>query len=192
MVTAGTQWTEPSCYPPSMLSRRAVPPVSSHRRPARGATFSVLLALPLSLGPGVDAALADMSADPVAAAEWRTSMPVVPRSTTSVPDLPLDVEPVGDWVRFDEVEWHGAILPLHLRTGYARPVIFPEPVAIAADKPLPGCRVAVDVEVVAFAPTEHFTPHEIEFVGERSGTRYRLEVRSDVTGERIPLRIVRP
>lgn len=107
------------------------------------------------------------------------------------PTTDLEVEPTGDWLRFDEVVWNGASVEIHLRTGYERPIILPEPVAALGERSLPGTEVTIDTEVVLFAPSEHFETRPLTLVGELTGTRYRLAVRSDPIGSRVPLRIVR-
>ena len=101
------------------------------------------------------------------------------------------VEPTGDWLRFDEIVWDGSSVEIHLRTGYERPIILPEPVAALDGRSLPGTEVMIDTEVVLFAPSEHFATRALTLVGELTGTRYRLAVRSDPIGSRVPLRIVR-
>ena len=103
----------------------------------------------------------------------------------------FDVVPTGDWLRVDDVEWKGQPIEIHLRTGYERPLILPEPVRPMAGQSLSGGGVTIDVELVLFAPREHFLEQDVVLVGERSGTRYRLAVRSDAFGSRVPLRIVR-
>ena len=101
------------------------------------------------------------------------------------------VEPTGEWLRFEEVRWRNETLEVHLRTGYERPLIMPEPVRIAVDASVPSALdVDVDTEVVVFAPRDHFDPLPFTVVGERTGRRYTLSVRADPFGSRVPLRVV--
>jgi len=102
------------------------------------------------------------------------------------------VELAEDWARFKSVRFSGKPILVHLRTGYQRPVILPEPVRLADPEALlPGCDIDVDTEVVAFSPAKHFKWHVIEFIGESSGTRYVLRVHSSETGYRIPISITK-
>ena len=104
----------------------------------------------------------------------------------------VDVEPVGDWLRFDEEPWREGPIELHLRTGYARPLILPEPVALVGEASLPGSTLEIDVDVAVFAPGARFDARPVELVGLESGRRYRFEVRADALGRRVPIRILPP
>lgn len=103
-----------------------------------------------------------------------------------------EVAPVEEWVEFDRVEWRGDPIEVHLRTGYARPLIMPEPVRIVDRPPLPGCDIEVDREIVLFEPRAHFTVEELVLAGMRTQTRYVVQVRSSAYGERVPLELRLP
>ena len=84
----------------------------------------------------------------------------------------------------------GKPLRVHLRTGYERAVIMPEPVAAYTDNlSLPSTDVIVENEVVGFYPENSFEPVAIKFVGVHSGTVYKLVIRSSPTGTRQPLKV---
>ena len=105
---------------------------------------------------------------------------------------PPAVAPVERWARFERVPWRGDEIEVRLRTGYARPLILPEPVSLEEREPLPGARMEIDADVVLFEPVAHFGPVTVVLVGETTGTRYALRVGSSPYGDRIPLEIVRP
>ena len=109
------------------------------------------------------------------------------RSPTAAPA----VEPVGDWLRIVDVVRGDAPVEVHLRTGYARPLILPEPVRLTSGTP-PGAEVRVDDELVVLEPSAHFAARPLDFVGLESGRTYRFRVRSNTLGSRIPLRVVLP
>lgn len=114
------------------------------------------------------------------------------RATGNVADRLLPgVEPVEDWAQYKKVHFRGKPVLVHLRTGYQRPVIMPEPVDPADPASIPaGCKISVEAEIVMFSPASHFTRQTITFVGRNSGIQYQLKVRSSVKGKRIPIHIV--
>ena len=100
------------------------------------------------------------------------------------------VEPVGDWYRLRDIVWRDEAIGLHIRTGYARPIVFPEPVALAEAVALPGCKIEIDIDVASFSPRRHFDARIVAFVGLESGRIYRYRIRSSEEGKRVPIRMV--
>ena len=118
---------------------------------------------------------------------WSTASLAENASSTTPP-----VELAEEWARFKSVRFSGKPIQVHLRTGYQRPIIMPEPIRLADPETLlPDCAIEVDIEVVAFSPAKHFKRHTIEFIGESSGTRYLLRVHSSESGYRIPISITK-
>lgn len=102
------------------------------------------------------------------------------------------VQPMGQWVEFAQAYYTGDPVAVHLRTGYERAVIMPEPVSAHAQNPLlPHTEVIVENEVVGFYPEESFKAISLKFVGAHSGTVFELQVNSSTTGTRQPLQINR-
>ena len=102
------------------------------------------------------------------------------------------VAPMGQWLEYREARYNGKPLLVHLRTGYERAIVMPEPVMFdATEQSLPGCEVMIDGDVVAFYPTETFTRRSIIVVGQESGIRYDLRVRASTQGIRQPMRLSR-
>ena len=102
------------------------------------------------------------------------------------------VAPMGEWLEYREARYKGDPLLVHLRTGYERAIVMPEPVTLDTTVPgLPGCEVVVDEDVVGFYPTQTFTRRSIILVGQETGTRYDLRVRASTQGMRQPMRISR-
>lgn len=117
---------------------------------------------------------------------------------TSLPGLAKDatarhsVVPMGEWLNYIETRYTGNAVLLHLRTGYERAVLMPEPVRLKdGELPLPGCELAVDREIIGFYPTKTFQRTSIRFIGLNSGTEYQLLVRASPLGIRQPLEITR-
>jgi len=102
-----------------------------------------------------------------------------------------EVLPMGDWVEFREVRFDGKPILVHLRIGYERAVIMPEPVRIKSGNDLPGTEVVVENEVVGFYPTKVFKRRAIGFIGLDTGTFYELRVRASPLGFRQPLQLIR-
>lgn len=103
-----------------------------------------------------------------------------------------EVEPMGHWVEFQHVQFENIPILLHLRTGYERAVLMPEPVQLKdANLTLPGSEVLIDQEVVGFYPTTSFTRRSMHFIGLTTGTVYELRISASPTGLRQPLQINR-
>lgn len=102
------------------------------------------------------------------------------------------VQPMGHWVVLAQASFTGKPLLVHLRTGYERAVIMPEPVTPHKSNPrLTNTEVVVEKGVVGFYPEESFSPISIKFIGQQSGSVYELVVNSSTTGTRQPLKINR-
>ena len=102
------------------------------------------------------------------------------------------VAPIGEWLEYTEIEFAGQPILVHLRTGYERPIIFPEPVLQSDEtQTLPGTEIIVDGNIVAFYPTITFSRSPVVFVGLETGTVYDVRVRASTEGIRQPMRINR-
>ena len=102
------------------------------------------------------------------------------------------VAPIGKWLEYTEIEFAGQPILVHLRTGYERPIIFPEPVVQSDEtQTLPGTEIIVDGNIVAFYPTITFNRSPVVFVGLETGTVYDVRVRASTEGIRQPMRINR-
>jgi len=105
---------------------------------------------------------------------------------------PDNVRPMGEWVEFRKARYGTKPILLHLRSGYERAVLMPEPIKLLDDtQTLPGCAVEIDTDVIGFFPTHTFARKSISFVGLQSGTVYELRVRASAQGFRQPLQITR-
>jgi len=108
---------------------------------------------------------------------------------------------VGSFSSFE-----GQTIPVHLRTGYERAVIFPEHVILHSidgqnvqmeqsgnqlivDSQLANCRIEIDSDVVGFSPLSRFSEKLLVFTGNETGTLYKLHVQSSPTGRRQPIEI---
>ena len=97
---------------------------------------------------------------------------------------------MGRWVEYVEANYQGEAIRIHLRTGYERAVVFPEPVRqLLPDQQLPGCEVLINDNVVAFYPEKNLERTNMVFTGELTGVRYEIIVRASSSGIRKPLRI---
>lgn len=106
--------------------------------------------------------------------------------------MPSNVRPMGEWVEFRKARYANEPILLHLRSGYERAVLMPEPIKLLDDaQVLPGCAVEIDTDVIGFFPTRTFAREPIKFVGLQSGTVYELRVRASPAGIRQPLQITR-
>lgn len=123
-------------------------------------------------------------------------------SAQSTPDQPnssaarantLQVKTLQEaWLEFRQTRFNDQPILLHLRRGYERAVLMPEPIRLQDDSQvLPGCAVQIDTDVVGFFPTETFARQSIKFVGLETGTVYDLRVRASPDGIRQPLQITR-
>ena len=107
-------------------------------------------------------------------------------------NVPDRVKPQGEWLEFRQARFANKPILLHLRQGYERAVLMPEPIRLENEsQTLPGCAVEIDTDVVGFYPTQTFARKSIKFVGLRSGTVYELRVRASPDGIRQPLQITR-
>lgn len=96
----------------------------------------------------------------------------------------VNVEPMGNWMEFKQVKFTGSTIRVHLRTGFERAILMPEPVQKTDPAvQLPGCDVVVDLEVVGFYPRGSFNRHTIRFTGLNSGDIYELSIRSSPAPE---------
>jgi len=101
-----------------------------------------------------------------------------------------DIEPMGSWHDLKQVNYRGKPILVHLRTGYERALLLPEPVRLADPaQQLPGCEVKVDQDVVGFYPSESFDRRIIGFVGLNSGSTYEFKVRATPLGKRQPMQV---
>ena len=118
------------------------------------------------------------------------------RAQTAQPDpganAPRQLQPQKEWLEFRQTRFDNKPVLLHLRQGYERAVLMPEPIRLENDSQiLPGCAVAIDTDVVGFYPTKTFARKPIRFVGLNTGTVYELRVRASPEGIRQPLQITR-
>ena len=114
------------------------------------------------------------------------------RQPNSGDNLPDRMKPQGEWLEFRQARFVNKPILLHLRQGYERAVLMPEPIRLENEsQTLPGCAVEIDTDVVGFYPTQTFARKPIRFVGLRSGTVYELRVRASPEGIRQPLQITR-
>lgn len=121
---------------------------------------------------------------------------------TLVTALPLAVAQEGvtrddilsdaEWLEFKKARFNGQPILLHLKTGQARAVIWPEPIQLFDDdQVLPGCAVEINNDVVGFFPTEDFNRTTIKFRGLDSQIVYELRIRASEQGIEEPLQILR-
>jgi len=107
-------------------------------------------------------------------------------------DQPVPVAPLEKWLTMQEVVAGEEPVVLHLRIGYERPLVFPEPVSVSSRAPLPATEVTVDAELVLFAPGGAFEDERLVFIGQTSARRYELIVSASRYGSRVPVRLVLP
>lgn len=104
----------------------------------------------------------------------------------------VEVQPMGNWIEYRQTQYRGAPILVHLRIGYERTIVMPEPVwQQNPDYRLPGCDVVVESDIVGFYPTEQFGFRSIKFSGEDSGDTYELRIKASVSGIRQPMQINR-
>lgn len=95
-------------------------------------------------------------------------------------------------MEFRQTRFNDKPILVHLRQGYERAVLMPEPIRFEDEsQTLPGCAVEIDTDVVGFFPVQSFPRKPIRFVGLTTGTVYELRVRASPQGMRQPLRITR-
>ena len=103
-----------------------------------------------------------------------------------------EVEPMGHWVEFHNVQFKHAPILVHLRTGYERAVVLPEAVKLkSSDNTLPGSEIVVDQELVGFYPTQNFSQRSIHLVGLTTGSVYEFHVSASPAGMRQPIKVIR-
>lgn len=102
------------------------------------------------------------------------------------------VAPMGQWLEYREANFRGNPIFVHLRTGYERAIVMPEPVKQRdSAQQLPGSEILIDDNIVAFYPTITFSRRSVVFVGLETGTLYDLRIRASTQGMRKPMRINR-
>jgi len=101
-------------------------------------------------------------------------------------------KPVEHWLKYREISFTGQKIVLHLRTGYKRPVIFPEPVIVPDEITLADADFTVDIDIVVFSPTHHFKSTAFSVIGQHTGNIYKFAVKAGPTGDRIPLEVLLP
>ncbi len=107
-------------------------------------------------------------------------------------EIPSQIKTQGEWLEFRQTRFNNKPILVHLRQGYERAVLMPEPIRLENEsQTLPGCAVEIDTDVVGFYPTKTFPRKPIRFVGLSTGTVYELRVRASPDGMRQPLQITR-
>lgn len=100
------------------------------------------------------------------------------------------VAPMGQWLEYREANFRDKPILVHLRTGYERAIVMPEPVMqLDTNQQLPGSEIFITERIVAFYPTKTFTRRSIVFIGKETGIRYDLRIRASTQGLRQPMRI---
>jgi len=103
------------------------------------------------------------------------------------------VAPMGKWLEYRNTTHRGSPILVHLRIGYERAIVFPEPVKLAnTGRTLPGCEIIINEDVVAFYPTRKFARQSVILTGTLTGTEYEISIRASTKGMRQPMRIERP
>lgn len=107
------------------------------------------------------------------------------------------IVPMGEWAEFITVNFDGKPLLVHLRTGYERAIMFPEPITLQSINDvavqqgvapeLPNCNIELDYDVLGFAPLKRFGTQRLEARGVESGRIYILFVSSSPNGKRQPI-----
>ena len=125
-------------------------------------------------------------------------LPVLALGLACPPSMAQQVITPGDdrssleWLDFKQARYIGKPILVHLRSGYERAVIFPEPIQLSDPlQSLPGCAVAIENEVVGFFPTHTFRRTSIKFSGLNTGIVYELRVRASHQGIEQVLQISR-
>ncbi len=111
------------------------------------------------------------------------------------------VVPMGTWANNKAVRYAGAPVDLHLRTGYERAIIFPEPVTLYAvnnelvteyrDGLLPDCVFEISDKTMSFSPFGRFLPQTVAVRGKNTGFVFELSVSSSPIGSRQPIEVQR-
>lgn len=122
--------------------------------------------------------------------------------STAVSAQTLDtIKPMGDWVEYLTVQYDGKPLLVHLRTGYQRAVLFPEPITLHSfnniavidgnNLELPNCKIEIDSHVMEFSPLQKFKQRKVSVRGLHTGIVYELIVSSSSVGKRQPIQMTR-
>jgi len=108
---------------------------------------------------------------------------------------------MSEWAEAATLTYTGKPIDLHLRTGYERTVIFPEPIKLYAvnnrlisaqfEGNLPGCDVNIDDKVMGFSPLQRMQPQTVAVLGKNTGSIYELLVSSSPVGSRQPIDVRR-
>lgn len=99
---------------------------------------------------------------------------------------------IDDVLPFRQTRYSGEAILIHLPTRTARALVMPEPVTLQGNlEQMPGLELAYEDEVVGFFATRDFSRRAVSFIGEESGTEYRLQIRASENGIVEPLEIVR-
>lgn len=102
------------------------------------------------------------------------------------------VAPMGQWLEYKEANYTANPILVHLRTGYERAIVFPEPVELQnPNQNIPGTEIVISDNIVAFYPTQAFTRRPVVFVGKVTGSVYDMRIRASSKGMRQPMRINR-
>ncbi len=116
-------------------------------------------------------------------------------STTALSQEALrngSVAPMGQWLEYREANFNNNPILVHLRTGYERAIVLPEPVELRdPNQSLPGCEIVISDNIVAFYPTQTYTRRPIVFIGKVTGAVYDLRIRASTKGMRQPMRVNR-
>ena len=105
---------------------------------------------------------------------------------------PDDNQSAREWFDFKRARYIGRPILVHLRNGYERAVILPEPIKFKdSSQSLPGCAVAINEDVIGFFATRSFRRKAISFRGLNTGTLYELRVRASPEGIEQALQILR-
>lgn len=97
-----------------------------------------------------------------------------------------------EWLNFKQARHFGRPILLHLRTGFTRAVVMPEPIRLNdPSKTLPGCAIAINADVIGFFPTRTFQRTGVSFTGLNTGIEYELRVRASPQGIEQTLQISR-
>lgn len=126
---------------------------------------------------------------------------LITTTTTGLAQNFNKIIPMRDWAEPKVINYSGSPVALHVRTGYQRGISFPEPITLYAvnnrlisaefEGKLPGCKVDVIDNVLAFSPLQRMQPQTIAVRGNESGTIYELLISSSPIGSRHPIKVQR-
>jgi len=111
------------------------------------------------------------------------------------------VVPMENWASNKVVVYTRSPLILHLRTGYERAVVFPEPVTLYAvnnelvnasnDGQINDCVIEISDDTMSFSPFGRFGDQTVAVRGKNTGFVFELLVSSSPVGSRQPIEIQR-